>query len=151
MTAFRWRLDPVLRLRGFERERARLAHERASADAAAAQAVVEASAVRLAELHDELTARLRAGVPAWQLNATRARASDLHAAHERDARLARGATKRRDDTRAALLAAHGRMRAFERLREKFVAARRHELAVREQAALDERAQRSRGGAPEGAW
>lgn len=146
MSGFRWRLDPVLRLRSFECERARVAHERAAADAAAAKAAAEASAARLAATDGTLRERLRAGVPAWELNATRARVADLRAASERDERLARAAEERCETARGVLLAAHGRRRALERLREKVEAARRHELALREQAALDERAQRLHAGA-----
>ncbi|HVP29130.1 MAG TPA: flagellar FliJ family protein [Myxococcota bacterium] len=148
MSAFRWRLEPVLRLRVFECERARLAHERARNEATAAGARAQATSRRLEEETDALEQRLRSGVAAWELGVVTDHVDDLREKRERETRVARQAETKGESARAALLAAHGRRRALERLREKAAVAHARALAVREQAELDERAQRSHGAAQE---
>lgn len=138
-TAFRFRLDPILRLRHFELRRSLVAlggARRALAEGRARESAAREEAARVA---GEADRALSAGVPAapfvvrrqtveaWQRQAALA-AREVHRLEERVARC-----------EAAAAGARLRVEALERLRERALARWRAECERRRQRDLDEMA------------
>jgi flagellar FliJ protein len=137
MSAFRWRLDRVLQVRGLERERARAALVLARTGLEAAAARVRDAQDALAAAGGSVAASLDAGVSALQLRAMHRSVESLRVETQRRVQLERDAEARFADTRAALVAARSRERSLEILRSRALVLHRTESARREQEALDE--------------
>lgn len=144
MNDWRWRLDPVLRLREFALERARIANARARTEADASETALQAASLALREEEDALARRLKQGVAAWSLGAAVARLAELAATRRERMQRAERAAARAATAHEQLLHARVAARALERLRERAAEVRRTDLARREQAVLDEIAQRIGG-------
>jgi len=129
---YRFRLDPVLRVRRVQEDVARAALARADADVAAAHTALAGARDWLVELDH----RPVPGRPvAWEANRTVV----LRAADEIDARIANvdAAAAARRDRQAELRDARGRVRALERLDERRRAEHQLEAARQDERVVDD--------------
>jgi flagellar export protein FliJ len=148
MKGFRFRLEPVLGVREFSLERARLrlaedvvAYERARDEVANAADTARAT-------EQALAARLREGVAAAEVRAAAAALADRRLDSQAAAERSAAALAQVDEARERVRGAHAAVRAIEILREKAFAAWQAEWRRREQRELDEvaveRARRAAG-------
>jgi len=137
MKGFRFRLDPVLRVRRHRLDQQRQALARARAALRGAEALAARTRACFAEAGETLAARMAAGLPAGELAGLQRRIE----AWASESRRAAGAVTAARDAVAravgAVLEAHREVRVLEGLREKRLAVWQQDLARREQAELDE--------------
>lgn len=137
MKGFRWRLELVLRLRGFDLERARRDLARARIQEAVLRRRADEASARTEQATLALDGRLHAGLPAWILPPATAHVGVARATAAIASRQAERARVGAASARETVVRAWGRVRALERLRQEARAEYERELARREQNETEE--------------
>lgn len=137
MKGFQFRLEPVLSVREFSLERARLRLAESVTAWEHAKAEESKAAEAAAATEREISARLREGVEATQVRAVATALVDQRLGLQMARELSGAALVRVDEARAAVWSAHAALRSIEILREKAFAAWQVEWRRQEQRELDE--------------
>ena len=137
MKRFRFRLDPALRVRRFERDRA--ARELASRrrDAERLASAVDSVHAELEAIHGRVASGARDGVDAWRWRAAQAAVDAKAFAAARAHAALQDAEGAADAARDAWLAARRKVRSLEALRERALTRHRQDALREEQSVLDE--------------
>ncbi|MGH0033703.1 MAG: flagellar export protein FliJ [Myxococcota bacterium] len=139
MRRFRFRLDPVLRLRAHRLERRRLELASAQEELTAVEREVDAIGSALRAAFGAVDGRLQEGVDAGALSSA-LRSTDLLRARLADCERRRSEAEARvREARERAAGAHAALRALERLRERRLVEHRKAAARGEQRELEEAA------------
>jgi flagellar export protein FliJ len=137
MKGFQFRLEPVLSVREFSLERARLHLAESVTAWEHAKAEESKAADAAAATERTIATRLREGVEASEVRAVASALVDQRLGLQRARELVATAQVRVDEARAAVCSAHAALRSIEILREKAFAAWQVEWRRHEQRELDE--------------